>query len=399
MRINHAFGAEMRLISVILFVVEFVRGAVLVSLLPIYGAKTLGLAPDVIGAAISAHYLVDTMLKIAIGYLLDRFSIRIVVQAGLIISLGGVFLLRFAELPWMFIGAAALYGIGMSPIWIACLTKVSPQQRAAQMGLLYTVWMVGLGSGPIVCTILLDVSVSFTYNLLVSLSAAACLLTLFMNRTKAKATEHIPLGKQLTILKGQVRSMRLLLPGMILQTAGASMLVPILPGYAEQELGLTGAQYSILLTTGGLTAVASLIPMGKLSDRLTSKKWFLVAGFGVFGIGLWMLASGLAFWYCLLISAMLGLSYSAILPAWNALLATYVPPKQEGVGWGMLSTFEGFGVMIGPAAGGLLAAQNGENSVFWTSAALFGLIGLFYFWLPERAFATTNKSDKQVERS
>ncbi|CAM4511808.1 MFS family permease [Paenibacillus endophyticus] len=399
MRNNHAFGAEMRLISAILFVVEFVRGAVLVSLLPIYGAKTLGLAPDVIGAAISAHYLVDTMLKMAIGYLLDRFSIRIVVQVGLIVSLAGVVLLRFAELPWMFIGAAALYGIGMSPIWIACLTKVSAQQRAAQMGLLYTVWMVGLGSGPIVCTILLDVSVSFTYNLLVSLSAAACLLTLFVNRTKAQATERIPLGKQLNLLKGQVRSMRLLLPGMILQTAGASMLVPILPGYAEQELGLSGAQYSILLTTGGLTAIASLIPMGKLSDRLTSKKWFLVAGFGVFGFGLWMLASGLAFCYCLLISAMLGLSYSAILPAWNALLATYVPPKQEGVGWGMLSTFEGFGVMIGPAAGGLLAAQNGESSVFWTSAALFGLIGLFYLWLPKRAFATTNKSDKQVERS
>ncbi|MGO4547684.1 MFS transporter [Paenibacillus sp. 2TAB23] len=399
MRNSHAFGAEMRLISVILFLVEFLRGAVLVSLLPIYGAKTLGLAPDVIGAAISAHYLVDTMLKIVIGYLLDRFSIRIVVQAGLVVSLAGVFLLRFAELPWMFIGAAALYGIGMSPIWIACLTKVSAQQRAAQMGLLYTVWMVGLGSGPIVCTILLDVSVSFTYNLLVSLSATACLLTLFMNRTRAQTTERIPLGKQLTILKGQLRSMRLLLPGMILQTAGASMLVPILPGYAEQELGLSGAQYSILLTTGGITAVASLIPMGKLSDRLTSKKWFLVAGFGVFGIGLWMLASGLAFWYCLLISAMLGLSYSAILPAWNALLATYVPPKQEGVGWGMLSTFEGFGVMIGPAAGGLLAAQNGESSVFWTSATLFGLIGLFYFWLPKQAFATTNKSDKQVERS
>ena len=77
------FGAEMRLISVILFIVEFVRGAVLVSLLPIYGAKTLGLAPDVIGAAISAHYITDTLLKMAIGYLLDRFSTRIVVQAGL----------------------------------------------------------------------------------------------------------------------------------------------------------------------------------------------------------------------------------------------------------------------------------------------------------------------------
>lgn len=389
---NGWFGAEMRLISVILFVVEFVRGAVLVSLLPIYGAKTLGLAPDVIGAAISAHYITDTLLKIAIGYLLDRFSIRIVVQAGLIISLIGVYLLQFADLPWMFIGAAALYGIGMSPIWIACLTKVTEQQRATQMGTLYTIWMAGIGGGPIVCNILLDFSVSFTYKLLVSMSVAACLLTLFMSKERANTPIRMPFRKQFTILKEQLGQMRLLLPGMILQTMGASMLVPILPGYAEKELGFSGTQYSILLTVGGLFAVAGLIPMGKLSDKFDSKKWFLAAGFGAFALGLYMLASGLTFWYCLLIAVALGLSYSAILPAWNALLATYVPPRQEGLGWGLLSTVEGIGVMVGPAAGGLLAAWNGEASVFWMSAILFGVIGIFYLWSPFRAFAVNEKA-------
>jgi len=382
----------MRLISVILFIVEFVRGAVLVSLLPIFGAKTLGLAPDVIGAAISAHYITDTLLKMAIGYLLDRFSTRIVVQAGLIISLIGVYLLQFSELPWMFIGSAALYGIGMSPIWIVCLTKVTEQQRATQMGMLYTIWMVGLGSGPIVCNILLDFSVSFTYKLLVSMSVAACLLTLFMSRERAVATSRMPLRTQLVILKDRLGHMKMLLPGMILQTTGASMLVPILPSFANHNLGISGTQYSILLTAGGLFAAAGLIPMGKLADKLANKKWFLVTGFGAFAIGLYMLASGLSFWYCLLIAAVLGLSYSAILPVWNALLAAYVPPNQEGLGWGVLSTFEGIGVMIGPAAGGLIAAWNGEASVFWTSAILFGLIGLFYLWFPFPTFATNEKA-------
>ena len=385
----------MRLISVILFMVEFVRGAVLVSLLPIYGAKTLGLAPDVIGAAISAHYVTDTLLKMAIGYLLDRFSIRIVVQAGLVISLIGVYLLQYAELPWMFIGASALYGIGMSPIWIACLTKVTEQQRATQMGLLYTIWMVGLGSGPIVCNILLDYSVSFTYKLLVSLSVAACLLTLFMSKERTGTPNRMPLRKQLIILKGRLSHMKLLLPGMILQTTGASMLVPILPSFAGHELGLSGTQYSILLTIGGLCAAAGLIPMGKLSDKLGGKKWFLVSGFCIFALGLYMLASGLTFWYCLLIAIALGISYSAILPAWNALLAAYVPPKQEGLGWGILSTFEGIGVMIGPIVGGMIASWNGETAVFWTSAIMFGLIGLFYLWFPFRVFATNEKATNQ----
>ncbi|OMF32674.1 MFS transporter [Paenibacillus sp. FSL H8-0548] len=388
----------MRLISVILFVVEFVRGAVLVSLLPIYGAKSLGLAPDVIGAAISAHYITDTLLKMAIGYLLDRFSIRIVVQAGLIISLAGVYLLQFAELPWMLIGSAALYGIGMSPIWIVCLTKVTKEKRATQMGLLYTIWMVGLGSGPIVCNILLDYNVSFTYKLLVSMSAAACLLTLFMSKEKANTPSSIPMRQQFIILKERLSHIKLLLPGMILQTTGASMLIPILPVFADQELGLSGTQYSILLTAGGVCAVAGLVPMGTLSDKLGGKKWFLTAGFMLFSLGLYLLASGLTFWYCLLISAGLGLSYSAILPAWNALLAAYVPPKQEGLGWGVLSTFEGIGVMIGPGIGGLIAAWRGEAAVFWMSAILFGLIGVFYFFLPIRLFTVNDKATNKLER-
>ena len=373
------FGAEMSLISLVMFIVEFVRGAVLVSLLPIYGANSLGLSPDVIGAAISAHYITDTILKIAIGYLLDRFSARLIVQVSLIIALAGVYALQFADVAWMFIGASAIYGIGMSPIWIVCLTKVTEEHRATQMGFLYTIWLFGLGSGPIVCNILLDYSSSLTYLLLILLSVLACLLSFFMPTQKAlTGTTRIPLGRQVAVLKERLVKMKLLLPGMILQTMAASMLIPILPGFAADELGLSGAQYSILLTVGGLFAVAGLIPMGKLSDKLGGGRWFLVIGFGAFAIGLYVLALGLTFWYCLGIAIILGLSYSTILPTWNALLATYVPPKQEGVGWGLLSTFEGVGVMIGPVVGGVLALWGGESAVFWTSAVIFAFIGIFY---------------------
>lgn len=373
----------MRLLSVVLFIVEFVRGAVLVSLLPIYGAKTLGLSPDVIGVAISAHYLTDTLLKIVIGYLLDRFSPRLIVQISLVIALAGVYALQFAELPWMFIGAAAIYGIGMSPIWIVCLTKVKEEHRATQMGYLYTVWLFGLGSGPIVCNVLLDYSTSFTYLLLIVLSILAVALSFGMRKGELAAIQRIPLKEQMAALKERISAMKMLLPGMILQTTGASMLVPILPTFASEELGMSGIQYSILLTAGGLFAVGGMIPMGKLSDLLGGSRWFLVVGFGCFAAGLYMLAWGLSFWYCLVIAVALGLSYAAILPTWNAMLAQYVPPKQEGIGWGILSTIEGIGVMIGPVIGGVIALWGGETLVFWTSAALFGLIGLYYSTLKQ----------------
>lgn len=372
------FRGEMRLLSVTLLIVQFVRGAIVISLLPIYGAGTLGLSPDIIGIAISAHYITDTVLKIAIGYLLDRFSPGLILKISLIIALAGVYLLQFADMPWMLIGTAALYGIGMSPIWIMCLTKVSEQHRATQMGALYTIWLIGLGGGPILCNIMLDYSPVLTYQILLALSIVAALFGLIMKPVVSVRLQLVPLKEQMRSLGNQLSAMRMLLPGMILQTMAASMLLPILPHYAVDKLGFSGAQYSFLLACGGLFAVAGLIPMGKLSDRIGGKRVFLVGGFLSFAVGLCLLASGLSFWYCLVIALCLGLSYATILPSWNALLASYVPPKQEGVGWGLLSTFEGVGVMIGPVAGGVLALHGGESAVFWSSAAVFALIGLFY---------------------
>lgn len=380
------FGPEIILFSVILFIVEFIRGAMLVSFLPIYGEKQLGLSLDIIGIAITAHYLTDTALKLGIGYLLDRFSIRFIIHVGLLSCLLGVFLFHFAELPWIFITAAALYGIGISPIWIVCLTKVSEQNRATQMGYLYTIWLVGIGAGPIVCNILLDINREFTFYLLLALSAIAWFMSLFISNARTNDVQTIPFRKQLSILKERLVQMKLLLPGMILQTAGAGMLVPILPSFAENRLGFTSTQYSLLLMVGGVCTVALLMPMGRLSDKLDAKKWFLVLGFGIFAAALYLLTFGPSLWLCLVLAAILGISYSAVLPAWNALLAAYVPAEQKGLGWGVFSTVEGIGVMIGPVLGGVIALWHGEGSVVWISSLLFGCIALFYVFFSFRTF-------------
>ncbi|MBJ6360456.1 MFS transporter [Paenibacillus sp. GCM10012307] len=383
---NSWFGPEMLLLSAIVLLVEFVRGAMLISFLPIYGEKQLGLSLDIIGIAITAHYLTDTGLKLMIGYLLDRFSVRFVVHLGLLICLAGVILLGYAGIPILFIAASAIYGIGISPVWIVCLTKVTEEHRATQMGYLYTLWFIGLGAGPVVCNMLLDFNPLFTFYLLVALSLLAWLLALLINNKTLRKVQQIPFKEQVAILKEKLKQMKLLLPGMILQTTGASMLVPILPSFADKQLGITNTQYSFILMAGGLCTVLGLMPMGRLADRLGGKKWFLVIGFSLFAITVYMLTLKPPIWECIVLAAILGLSYATLLPAWNALLASYVPPSQQGLGWGVFSTIEGVGVMIGPVLGGMLASANGETSVVLISAILFGIIGLFYLWFPFRAF-------------
>ncbi|MCG7408621.1 MFS transporter [Paenibacillus sp. ACRRX] len=381
-------GTDIILLSVILFLVEFVRGAAIVSFIPIYGKNELHNSLAIIGIAITAHYLTDTVLKTGIGYLLDRWSARLIINIGLLISLIGIGLFAWGEWNWVFILAAALYGVGISPVWIVCLTKVKEEQRAAQMGFLYTIWLVGMGAGPVVLNVILDYKPELAFTLLLILAGLAWLISFAVpgGRQTGAPTTPVPFHEQWIALKERLRAIKPLLPGMILQTLGASMLVPILPTFAEASLSLSNKQYSVLLLIGGGCTVLGLVPMGKWSDRL-GRKPFLIIGFGIFALTLASLSLQPAVWMAYLLAVILGVSYAAVLPAWNALLALYVPPGQKGLGWSLLSTVEGIGVLIGPVIGGVLADKFSAATVVWLSAGLFGIIAIVYLLFPSRWFA------------
>ena len=127
--------------ALILFIGEFVRGAIILSLLPLYGLDYW-----VVGVAVTAHYATDTVSKLGVGYLVDRFSSRLMVTSGLILAIVSICLMYYFPIPWLIIAASALLGLGISPVWIACLAMVKDSQRATQMGFLYTLWLAGMAA-------------------------------------------------------------------------------------------------------------------------------------------------------------------------------------------------------------------------------------------------------------
>ena len=53
-------------------------------------------------------------------------------------------------------------------------------------------------------------------------------------------------------------------------------------------------------------------------------------------------------------------------------------PEQEET-WGVFNSVQGFGSMIGPLFGGLIAQfSNGLNNTFYFSAAIFLVLAIFY---------------------
>ncbi|MFC5648543.1 MFS transporter [Paenibacillus solisilvae] len=363
----------------ILFIIEFVRGAFLVSYLPSYASEQLHFSLSVIGLAVSVHYLMDNAVKVFAGYLIDRFSTRIVLFTGILLSIISIMLVVHAQSEWEILTATALLGIGGSPVWLVCLSGVQEECRASQMSMLYLFWMCGLGLGPVVMNFLMDVDDQVVFNILIGMLCACGLLALTAKSARRSGISKLSLAAQLKMLWERIAKTGFLLPSMILQTTAGGLLVPLLSPFATQHIGLSHSELSISLIAGGVSALLILVPAGKWIDRLGGK-WFLIGGFGIFALTVFMLTFSNTFIETVFLSMILGASYASLLPAWNAYLSRYVPQDSVGAGWGLISTIEGIGVVAGPALGGWMAERVSASFPFWMAAVIFAGIACYYLF-------------------
>lgn len=378
-------GALTRL-AVALFLMEWIRGAFLITFLPSYAVTRLGFDLSIIGVAVSVHYLSDTIVKVMVGYLLDRFNAKLILNIGFILAIAGIGLMMSTHLGWVLLMASGLLGVGFSPIWIVCMSQVKEESRASQMGLIYVFWLAGLGLGPVVLNFIMDIGDNAAMLTLIGAVALAWLVLVKADiSVPATPIRNIPIQVQWSGLWSRIKSAGFLLPGMLLQTTAAGMLVPFLTLYAVHHLGLSRSELSIIMISGAAIAVLAMIPMGKFYDAVGGK-WFLVFGFGVFGGGLYWLTYTRSFTEAMIIAMLMGLAYAVLLPAWNALLSRYVPEDAQGTGWGVISTLEGAGVVAGPLVGSWLAKIGNISLPFWASAVLFGCISLVYAMTPSFKF-------------
>jgi MFS family permease len=375
----------------VLFLAEFARGAFFLTFLPLYTTEFLGWTIAPAGMAASAHYLAETLVKTFAGLQLDRFG-RPVLQAGLLVGLVSLAAMWLYPNPGLIIIAAGLFGLGYSPLWIGVITQVAPagiKNRSSLIGLVFTAWLAGMGSGLTVINFFITAGYNQAFNVIIVLFLAALVISGFFYPRPGPG-RPAPLSP--VFLLATIRRMalnkavtRVLLPGMFLQTLSASLLLPVLPVFARSRLGISHDNYGLLIMAGGAAAVLSLFPMGRLADKLRLET-VLAAGFACSSAAL----AGLALFgqknNALFITLILGISYAAVLPAWNTLLARAVPPQGQATGWGVFSTIEGLGIAAGPAIGGILAHWGSPPAVLLASAGILAAMSMFYLFYPVERF-------------
>jgi len=380
----------------ILFLQEFVRGAFFLTFLPLYAVNHLGISVAATGICVSAHYLAETLCKGAAGWQLDKRG-RPILLAGLSLGLAALLAMKLAPSLLTFLAGSALFGLGVSPVWLAVITGVAPVQlkdRAARMGVVFVAWLAGGGSGPVIINFFISHDYNLAFTMLIVLWTAAFLIAFAAipgaTNPIGKGAGFSLLNELRKILKDRAVT-RLLLPGMFLQTLAAGVLVPLLPVYAQNTIGLNPNQYALLLLSGGTAAALSFLPMGRLSDRLRLKT-ILGAGFGMSAVSLVLFTRAHDARSAYLLAALVGFSYAMVLPAWNNLLAKAIPREKQATGWGVFATIEGLGVAIGPALGGVLANYASMSAALIFSTCALSAMSCFYFLYPvEKLFSAKIK--------
>jgi MFS transporter, DHA1 family, multidrug resistance protein len=383
--------------------IEFIRMSLFLTFLPSF-LKSLHYSTAVIGIVISANLFADNFSKSAVGWLVDHKGPWPVLLCGSIAAACGVFLImEFHQNLPLLILAAVLIGVGVAPTWPATISgsiqTVGEEKRATMISVISVIWLAGGGLGPILMGFLIDSRMrkilqkihlpifnayrtGFAVLITIALFAVIiCILgwwswnrvlhirQITEARNQLSARERI---KEVVIRLWKVKG---LIPGMFFQALSLGMLLPNLLPFVTDKLGLSEAQYSMLLFIGGIVVIALMVPVGHLADQ-RGPRAFLVSGFFLAAASLFIMVTygnSQNVWW---IVGFVGLSYALIQPAWNALLAGSIPPAQRGVLMGLFMSVEGLGFAVGPLVGGFLGTLSHKDLGLLGGT---GLVAPFYF--------------------
>ncbi|MDS3855472.1 lipoteichoic acid biosynthesis MFS flippase LtaA [Staphylococcus hominis] len=377
---NKSISKNFKIMLVILFLMEFARGMYVLSYVN-YLPTVTSIAVAVTSAALSIHFISDAATNFVIGFLLKKFGTKIVLNLGFLLAFLSLFLIIFFPAnPIIIIISAIMLGIAVSPIWVIMLSSVEENQRGKQMGYVYFAWLLGLLVGWTFMNVLVKIHptrFAFTMSLVVII---AWILYYFVD-VKLTNYDTKPVKEQLGQIVEVMKRHMILFPGILLQGASISALLPILPTYATKVVGVTTIEYTVAIAIGSIGCAISMLFLSKIIDKNSTGFMYAVifVGFILFTLfifGLSLVNNIIVVW---IVAAFIGLMYGILLPAWNTFMAGHIDPSEQEETWGVFNSVQGFGSMIGPLFGGLIAQfSNGLNNTFYVSAFIFLLLAIFY---------------------
>ncbi|MBN1657708.1 MAG: MFS transporter [Anaerolineae bacterium] len=197
-------------------------------------------------------------------------------------------------------------------------------------------------------------------------------------------------------LGGYPRQFWVLFWGVLINTAGSSMVWPFMTIYLRQKLDVPLTTVTLLMTLSSAASLAAVAVAGPVVDRF-GRKGAMVLG----------LASGAA--------VRLAMSVAGTLPAWavvmglhgavgplyqvgaDSMIADLIPPERRVSAYALMRMISNLGIAIGPAVGGFVAATS-YSVAFYIAAGATTIYALLILILA-RETIPRRQSGEQTTRS
>ena len=348
----------------------------------------VGRAATLYGLLLSLYALMQFLFGPAFGALSDRFGRRPI----MLVSLAGLgidyILLAVAPSLWWVAVARIIGGImgasvATATAYIADITP--PEKRAANFGLIGAAFGVGFIAGPLVGGVLGEYGSRVPFYAAAGVSVIAFVFAFFLlpesldqaHRRPFRLAEANPIGAFVVVLR--YKAVLALLSLFVIAQLAERMLEANWVLYTAYRFGWTAAQVGIslavvgvlvVITQGGLVRV--VVP--KIGERVTINMGFMVAAVCMVGIAFatqpWMI-------YVIIVPYVLGWGLTA--PAVQSLITRQVPPNEQGILQGAISSAQTITGIIGPpVAGSVFGYFIGDTTPIHLPGAAF-LLGAVLF--------------------
>lgn len=197
-----------------------------------------------------------------------------------------------------------------------------------------------------------------------------------------------------TVYNEYPRQYWLMIAGVIISTAGGSMIWPFLLIYASGKLNLPLSTVATLISINAGTGLFSSFLAGTLADKI-GRKVVMVFSLALNGIAYFFLMRAETYPQFVILMILIGLSNPLYQVGADAMLADMIPSEKRTDAYAINRIASNAAFGIGPAVGGFLASTS-YNLAFYGASAGFIIYSLLLFFL---AHETLDKTISEIKNN
>lgn len=365
----------------------------IVPVISVHYVDGLGWAAQTIGLVLAVRQFMQQTLTVAGGALADRFGAKRLIVSGMLIRAVAFWGMAAVFDPPALMLTAVMAAVGGSlfdsPSAAAIAALTLEEERPRFYSMRGVVTGLGLTTGPLIGSALLDVDFALVAVLAGSLYVVAFLISaLFLPAVKVGATDQaLSYGVRLALRDRPFVLLIGLLMGYWFMWVQLTISLPLRANALTGDEKSVGAVYLV----NSLITILLQYPIVRALENRFSPMAGLISGIAVMAIGLGSIALALSFPIMLLSIALFSIGNVVALANQNTVIAGQARPEARGSYFGVGAMALALGGGLGNLLGSTLYGESirlNTPAMPWLVMGAVGLAAAFGLWLLDRRATT-----------